>query len=163
MQTSEHSSEQDTSLPLEMAFQTAPAEVSQATYSIIEFNPGQIPKEYFGYISAQWLHSARYRNPVYKRIPSHIYYKTYAKYVENILNHSKVRLAVLDEDNDVILGFSCYSREILHYVYVAREQRRQGIGNHLLPSEVKIYTHFTEDGERIVKTKKLELIFNPFV
>lgn len=155
----------------------------QATYSILTFSPGQLPKEYEGYIYAKWLRSARFGNVIYKRIPSDMFFKSYASYIQKLLARCQIRLAVLDEDKDVILGFACAEQKILHYVYVGRDQRRQGIGKALLGQncdmrshitkhgyEIKIftmnfdiYTHFTKCGEEIIKKKQWKIMFNPFV
>lgn len=169
MEASEHSPEHNMALPVEVEIKEKPTEVLQpqpqeATYSILEFQPGQVPKDYRNFIYSHWLHTARYGNPVYKRIPSLIYYNTYEKYVATLLDKTRVRLAVLDEDKDVLLGFACYEMSILHYVFVLRDQRGQGIGRKLASvAGLEIYTHYTKSGEQIVKKKMLKLMFNPFM
>jgi len=169
MQTPEHNTEHNLAVSMEMEVENPAADIlqtqpeDQTTYSILEFMPEEVPKDYVNYIYAKWLRSAKYGNDIYKKIPSEYYYKSYSRYLDSLLHRCKVRLAVLDDDKDVLLGFACYKDKILHYVYVNREQRRQGIGKSLLPKEIEIYTHYTKDGIKIVDNKLSDLIFNPFI
>lgn len=73
-----------------------------------------------------------------------------------------VALAVLTDDTDVVLGWSVYEGSILHFVFVKRDARKQGIGTELIPKNAEVITHLTKSGKAIWKKKHQYLKFNPF-
>lgn len=75
---------------------------------------------------------------------------------------AQVKLAVLDDDYDVVLGWALIEPDVLHYVYVNRENREIGIAKALLQNQFSEVTHLTNMGLKLWSTKLPHVIFNPF-
>lgn len=136
----------------------------KASYSIISFPSQYIPKQYRNLVLSKWLRSLKYGNEYFKLIDPDPYYKVYQVYIDALLARSSgiIRLAVLSEDHDVVLGFSLIEVCTLHYVHVNHEFRNKGIGTSLVPGEIDIITHVTKPGLSIWNKKLPNAKFNPF-
>ncbi len=136
-----------------------------AFYQIIKYQGCNLPDQYKGFIFAHWLRSLRYGNEYFKKIDKNAYYEVAKHDVEALLNHFSciVQLAVLIDDKDVVLGFSCCRQEYLDYVYVQKEQRRQGIGKSLIPSYITGITALTKIGTMLWEQKYPHWKFNPYI
>ncbi len=136
----------------------------ESSYQVYAYEGGKFPDCYLNFILSKWMRSYRYNNDYIKLIDSDSYYSTYRAYLGAILFNSKntIRLAVLPDDLDVALGFSVCHGNVLHYVYVHKDYRRNGIGKRLVPIEVSSFTHLTKTGIKLWGTKLPKAIFNPF-
>lgn len=116
-------------------------------------------------IFSKWLRSLRYGNDFFKLIDPEAYYSRYEAMIQRILRapETEVRLAVLSDDHDVVLGFSVSRGSALDYVHVHKIQRRQGIGKNLVPDGITTITHLTKTRLTIWGSKYGEWKFNPFV
>ena len=135
-----------------------------STYSVIAYRGFELPKEYENLIYAKWLRSFRFGNDYMKLAEPSSYYAAYHRYIENILKTADctVRLAVLTEDKDVVLGFSVARGATLDYVHVQKEQRRMGIGTSLVPDGIATISHLTKTGLTIWGSKYGHWRFDPF-
>ncbi len=139
-----------------------------SSYSIIAFQGANVPKEYINLIYSKWLRSLRFGNDFFKLADSDSYYDAYQNYIKVLLNkpNAMVRLAVLTDEKDVVLGFSVYrgyiSNIVLDYVHVHKDHRKLGIGTRLLPHGVSTITHLTRTGLSIWGSKYGYWSFNPF-
>lgn len=146
-----------------------------ASYRIIRFKGNQLPDEYKPVIFSKYLMSLRFGNRFYKLIEKNSYFKVHHLYLTSILNRpdSEVRLAVLSDDHDVVLGFSIAEPLKLHYVYVFKDYRKNKIGTELTMFPFDTITHLTDTGLSIWKNKfdnkrgrannmKPVVVFNPF-
>ena len=144
---------------------------------IIEFSGKSLPTTYVGLIYSKWLRSLRHGNEFFKTIDPKSYYEIYHAYLTRILasDNCLVRLAVLSDEHDVVLGF-CVSRgTVLDYVHVLRirlkvetgfditDYRKMGIGTKLIPKACDTFTHITKAWQQIWPKKFGHLKFNPFV
>lgn len=136
------------------------------TYSIVVFKSMELPSSYRPLIYSRWLRSLRHGNQLFKRISSNAFYENYHNYISNLLNKpdSVVRLAVLSDDHDVVLGFSVSREDVLDYVHVHTDYRKIGVATALVPSLMTTFTHLTALAIIIwQKNKKYkEWKFNPF-
>jgi len=121
------------------------------------------------FILSTWLKGLLYGgDQVYRRIPKDIYFSNQHKLIERILTspQAEIRLAVLKEDPDVILGYSVYrvleSAFVLDWVFVKKEWRGVGIAKSLMPPIVTAVTHLTRIGAGILE-KNPKVIFNPYL
>lgn len=123
-----------------------------------------LPQNYTNYVKSKWMRSFRFGNDYMKLTDSDSYYEAYETYIDSILNgiDNKVSLAVLSDDPDVALGFSVYSDEVLHYVYVGIDYRMQGIGASLVSGPVREFTHLTRIGLKLWPKKAPHAKFQPF-
>lgn len=136
-----------------------------ATYTVMAYSAQKLPKDYHGLIFSKWLRSLRYGNDLFRLIEPEGYYRTYNKVIANLLERPEtmVRLAVLTDDPDVVLGFSVSRNETLDYVYVNKDYRRLGVAKQLVPRSTKVVTHITKTALTIWGSKYKEWKFNPFV
>jgi GNAT superfamily N-acetyltransferase len=102
---------------------------------------------------------------MFKLTLSDAYYAAYSRYIGEILKRplSRLRVAVLTDDEDVVLGWSVDEKDILHYVFVKKDFRNHGIGESLIPPGIKTFSNITHIGLAIWQTKYPSLKFNPFV
>lgn len=137
-----------------------------SSYQVVT-HPGGAPElePYMGLILTGWMSTLRFTNEWFKLIDEKTYYEIYPKVIRVILSRPdcQVSLAVLSEDPDVCLGFAVYQGSTLHYCFVKRDVRKQGIARALVPSEIKKLTHLTIPGAVIWNDKLKQAIFDPFL
>jgi GNAT superfamily N-acetyltransferase len=118
------------------------------------------------FIYSKWLRSLRYENDFFRLIWAEAYWPAYQAHIRKILDgpETTVRLAVLSDEPDVILGFSVSRRTVLDYVYVHKDQRRQGIASQLVPQGIEWITHVTKTALTIWGSheRAKEWRFDPF-
>ncbi len=136
----------------------------KTTYLVKLYSGHIVPSNYIAFVLNKWLKSFRFGNDYIKLTDSDSYYHAYQKYIARILETpgTYVRLAVLSDDNDVALGFSVTTGPVLHYVYVGKDYRMQGIGKRLVPIEIIEFTHLTKQGLRLWAVKAPMAKFKPF-
>lgn len=137
-------------------------ELEETSYKIISYPAIQLPSEYRNLIIGPFLNSLRYGNDLFKLIDKESYYLNYARYVEHLLQRPKaiVKLSVLSDDTT--LGWSLVEDKTVHYVWVKKELRRQGIAKSLLPKEFTTISHITNKGINIWINKFPHVRFDPF-
>ena len=138
-------------------------ETPQASYTVLKYQGSELPEQYKALVFSKWLRSLRYGNEYFKLIDQESYFLTYHAYVELVLRRKNtvVRLAVITDDQDTVLGFSVMEPKVLHYVHVHTNQRKQGIAKTLC-KDIEIITHITNDGLK-VWGKYPNIKFNPFI
>ncbi len=126
-------------------------------------------------IYSKWLRSLRFGNDYFKLADAAAYYEAYQRYITNILQVATVRLAVISDDEDVVIGFAVVRNNILDYVHVLRlrlksitgfdvvDYRRRGIGTKLVPKNIDTVTHLTRTALTIWGSKYSHWKFNPFI
>lgn len=117
------------------------------------------------FIFATWLRGLKYGNDYFNLIDKDIYFKRYHQVLEHILTSGvQINVACLKEDQSVILGYSVYKGDTLHWVFVKSAWRHIGIAKSLYPAETKKVTHLTKTGVKLFETKlkELNVIFDPF-
>lgn len=136
----------------------------EATYSVISFSGKAIPDEYRSLVFSQWMRTLRYGNEYFKLTESRHYFGAYQKYIETLLARpgAVVRLAVITDDRDVVLGWSLMDGTTLHYVHVQKDQRNKGVGTILVPKYIESISHLTKAGLSIWNKKYPHAKFNPF-
>ena len=136
------------------------------TYSVIMYPTKELPSQYESMLFSRWMRSLRFGNQLFKRLPSDEFYKQYKVFLENLLAKpdSQVRVAVLSDDKDVVLGFSVSREDVLDYVHVHTDFRRLGIGRKLVPEGITTFTHMTAPALIIWQNneKYKPWKFNPF-
>lgn len=135
-----------------------------AAYKVVEYPGAKLPDTYHNMVYSKWLRSLRFGNEYFMLIDSDTYYKYYNKYIDFLLNgiDSVVRLAVLADDEDVVLGFSVSHRDVLDYVHVHKDYRKIGIATKLIPKDVSVFTHITRTWLSVWNNKYSSMKFNPF-
>jgi GNAT superfamily N-acetyltransferase len=134
----------------------------ESNYILIRYAGNQVPSSLISLIKAPFLNSLRYGNDYFKVIDKEAYFPNYEKYIEIILSKPStlVKLAVLKDET--VLGWSIFENKTVHYVWVKKELRRQGIGKSLLPEEFDTITHLTRVGMSIWASRYPYVRFNPW-
>lgn len=137
----------------------------QDLIDIRDYRPGD-----HAFIMATFLRGLYYGDSWFSIIPKDLFMASYKRFAEAILAspNNVVKLAVLREDNDVILGYSILSKDFskLHWVFVKAGDRdlswrNKGIARFLVPETVRVVTHLTETGKNLM-SKLPNCVFNPF-
>jgi hypothetical protein len=115
------------------------------------------------FIFSTWLKGLRHGNELFKLMESTSYFKNYHAIIEVLLAapDTTVLVACLKDDEDVILGYSVFSGETVHWVHVKDSWRHIGIAKSLTPVKVSKVTHLTKVGTAILK-KHQGAVFDPF-
>ena len=140
--------------------------VQEASLSIISYPSNTLPQSYRNVIISRWLRSLRHLNDYFKLIDKDSYFDVYERYIKLILARpdTAIKLAVLSDDHDVVLGWSVLENNTLHYVHVKEgEARKTGISNLLIPRNIKYCTHITKHWLDIWPKKYKHIIFDPFL
>lgn len=121
------------------------------------------------FILATWLRNLYYGNSNFGEVPKDVFMANYHRILEEHLAspNTKIKVACLKDDRDVILGYSVYrdaeERSVLDYVFVKQAWRKIGIGRTLVPENVFAVTHITTQGLAMLKTKLPKAHYNPFL
>ena len=116
------------------------------------------------FIMATFLRGLYYGDSWFSLIPKDAFMDNYKKIAEALLEHraTTVRVACLNEDPDVILGYSVSTGPVLHWVFVKQVWRNKGVGRRLLPTSISAFTHLTTLGKSLMH-KFPNSTFNPFL
>lgn len=143
-----------------------PDEPEKSGYKVITYSKFTFPSDYKNLVIAPFLNSLRYGNDLFKLIDNDSYYKAYGTYVESLLNKINMRVNIAILNDGSVLGWCLYDEttagDILHYVWVKKEARRQGICQALLPKSFDTFTHITNKGMNIWNNHYKTARFNPF-
>lgn len=133
-------------------------------YQIVKYAGLSLPPAYFAFVMSKWKRSLRYGNDYFRLADPTAYYTAYSLYLDRLLGGPSVaiRVAVLADAPDVLLGFSVSRPGILDYVFVQKDFRRIGIGANLIPDDAKAFTHVTKTWLTVWANKYPKLKFNPF-
>ncbi len=114
------------------------------------------------FIYSSWLKGLRFGNKWFEAIDQDTYFQRYHDVIEALLSRpdTSVKVACLVEDPDVILGYSVYTGQTVHFVFVKRAWRGIGIARSLVPPDLTTVTHLTDSGKAILI--KHHLKFDPF-
>jgi GNAT superfamily N-acetyltransferase len=146
----------------------------QSSFDIILYPGSLLPKNYEPMILSKMLRSLKYGNEYFKLIENNSYYQNYQRYIRSLLARpgAVVKLAVLSDDYDTVLGWSLVEPYKLHYCYVNKDYRRTGIGRALTKDPFMIITHLTHIGisiwaskynnNPIIESDKPLVVFDPF-
>lgn len=112
------------------------------------------------FIYATWLRSQYYGYTFFKRVEKRTFFNHYKETIRARLLTSNVNVVCLESDPDVVLGYCVYSKDgtTLHWAYVKRAWREQGIMKACLPKSIRQISSLTNKGELLFKL----LPFNPF-
>jgi hypothetical protein len=141
------------------------------SYKVIEIpTAGAQFDQYKALVLATWIQSLRFENDFFQLIDKKTYFTVYSKVIMGILKreNARARLAVLVDDPDIVVGWTVFEGNCLHFIYVIRggkgkeSGRHQGIATAIYPKGVEVFTHITKIGKSIWKKKLKRLKFNPF-
>lgn len=115
------------------------------------------------FVFSTWLKGLYHGNILFNKIDQDIFYSKYHLVLESLIKKSFVKVACLESEPDVILGYSVSDIHCLHWIFVKKAWRKLGIGKSLMPKDIVEVSHLTKLGETLMKTKHLTLKYNPFL
>lgn len=121
-------------------------------------------KEDEAFVMATMLRGLYYGNEFFNLMPDkNAFMDNYKLICQALIQKHIVVVACLKDDPDTILGYSLTSADgsTIHFCFVKKAWRKQGIGRELLPKAPKLFSHFTTLGLDLVK-KFPDCTFNPF-
>jgi hypothetical protein len=104
------------------------------------------------FLLATWLRGLYFGNNWIKNnIEPQTYFDYYDEVIKLILLRptTEIRLSVMADDPDVILGYSVVERDCLHWIFVKESWRKMGIAKSLVPSGIKSVSSVTDLGNKI--------------
>ena len=113
------------------------------------------------FVFRSWLTSYR-RSSFARGIRDRIYFANEHKAIERILRSCSIRVACINEDPEIILGYVVLGPSIVHYAFTKPAFRRMHILTRLLPDGDLEYTHRTEDSDRVL-ARLPRLTYNPYL
>ena len=118
-------------------------------------------------IFATWLRSYEASSMMSKLIPRDTFFAEHHRVLERIFARGPtVKLAVLPDQQDVVLGYAVVEGQVIHYVYVKPAFRRYGIAKALLGAcgirPKFTYTHHTYILRTDLHGKVKDAVFNPY-
>lgn len=139
--------------------------VEKASYSIIKYPACRLPDSYRNIIFTKYLHTAKHSCDFFKLIkPDSAWFDVHGKYLDLLLKkpEAKIRLCILSDTPDVVLGWSLMEPGILHYVWTGFEYRATKKCSALLPEPFHTFTHITKFWLPIWNAKYPKANFNPY-
>lgn len=116
---------------------------------LIKLRPGLKTDEPFIY--ASWIKGVFYSDGKHRRAHIADFYKYYHDIISKIIESpiAKITIACLQDDDDIILGYSVSEPQTLHWVYVKPAWRGIGLCQDLVPQDTATVTHMTYMGFKV--------------
>lgn len=114
------------------------------------------------FIYSTMLKGLYYSNSFCNEIAKDVFFTNYSIVLERLLTKNVTSVLCLADEPDVIIGYSIYSEQLLHYIYIKPAFRNKSLTRLLLHDTIIIScTHLTE----MVLDRRLEynIKFNPFL
>lgn len=94
------------------------------------------------FIFDSWLRC--YRKSPDSHLPDEVFFPLYRGIIKHLMVHSKVEVLCIPENEDAILGYIVYDPSVVHWIYIKRDFRGQGLGKLLIdragPNPVLTFT-----------------------
>lgn len=116
------------------------------------------------FIFSSWKRSLYYTKP-YRYIDPSTYHRCHGQLIERILNspNVQIKVACLEDDPNIIVGYSVFQPKTLHWIYVKEDWRRQRIADKLYPQGVQFCSHMTATFHIIRSANpRYWVVFNPY-
>ncbi len=129
--------------------------ISGTEVSIRDPQPGDI-----NFLLSTALKGLYYGSRFWAEVDQDSFFKNYEPFLKSLMLKTTIKVACLDDDKDVILGWVMYHNETLDFIFVKKSYRKLGIAKLLYPQGITTVSQITDQGNSIRKQMKLK--FNPF-
>jgi len=107
---------------------------------------------------ATWRNAAFYGARRKHQMSAKTFFKRQTTKIDDMLLNAEVKVACLEDDPTLIIGYSVFTGSHLNWVYVKKDYRNKGIGELLVPKSIETVTDsLTKIGDIIAIKKKLKL------
>lgn len=108
------------------------------------------------FIYGTWRNSSYHSAEVKPEEIPKIFFSQMTKKIRETLDVAQVKIACLSDDPQLIIGYSIARGDHLDFIYVKDDYREKGIGQMLMPKDIKTVTkHLTKIGKILVDKKNL--------
>lgn len=116
--------------------------------------------EDYNFIMATWLRGLYYGNDWFKRIDKEAFMHHYWGFINKLLTKptTRIRVACLNDDPQIVLGYSVSEAPVLHWIFVKKAWRKIGLARDLTPKETTTITHITN----VFDERRHHYKFDPF-
>jgi len=125
------------------------------------------------FIISSWLKTYRTEGKFTRRIRPYVYFKEHEERIKRALWQAKARIACLEAEPEVIMGYAVWTpqaaHEVVHFVFVRPEFRNLGVARKLL-SEVNLetceFTHWVYKLDNVIDellTQYPKMNYNPYL
>lgn len=133
----------------------------QGLYSIRDYHEADK-----SFVLATFLRGIYYGDSWFSKIPKNIFMANYKPVANNFVTSPKytIKIACLNEDPNIILGYSILSSDYQNivYVFVKTAWRKKGIARSLVPKYPLSVSHLTKLGLLLLSKLDSNVFFNPF-
>jgi hypothetical protein len=112
------------------------------------------------FILSTMLKGLYYGSKFWNEVDQDAFFKNYEPFLKNLLLRSTVKVACLADDPDVILAYSVFRDNVIHFVFTKKSYRKFGVAKMVYPPGIDTCSHVTDMGNAM--RKKLGLKFDPF-
>src|ERR1700733_15493436 len=85
-----------------------------------------------------------YGSKFFGEIDQESFFKNYEPFVKTLMIKGTIKIACLDDDPDVILGWVMYHNQTLDFIFVKKSYRKLGIAKLLCPEDITTVSHITD-------------------
>src|ERR1022692_61729 len=100
--------------------------------------------EDINFILSTMLKGLFYGSKFWNEVDQTSFFQNYEPFLKTLMLRSEIKIACLDDDQDVILGYSMAKANVLHFLFVKKSYRKLGIGKLLYPSGIDTVSHITD-------------------
>lgn len=117
------------------------------------------------FIYATWIQGYQGGQKWFRKTPRKIFWEKYKPVIEILLKTQSTKIACLQKEPDVIIGYSVFKEDLVHWIHVKENWRKIGIAKDLLPANFSQVSHLTHVAYEILYTQRKypHIIFNPFL
>jgi hypothetical protein len=113
------------------------------------------------FVMDSWLKTLRVNNDFFRQIDINVYKQVYPQIIQELVHNCITTMAALKEDDDVLIGYACYTPTTLHWTFVKNQWRGLGIMKDLVPKHITFVSHLTRLFKPIMNKYNWRL--NPFL
>lgn len=116
-----------------------------------------------GYIFSSWISSLS-DSEILKKLHPSLYRPVQKSVIQKCLEHSKVVIVSLKEDDTSIVGYLIFDGDMLHWINIKHPYRKFGIAKYLIETYAPRLKFFSHQPSRyhVGKKDKMNLVYNPF-
>jgi hypothetical protein len=115
------------------------------------------------FIYQTWCKGYLFGNPLNRGMDIQTMRRGYGPVIEALLKRSTTRILCLPDAQDVILGYSVFEPNRVHWIHIKAAFRGFKYTKLLLPNDFESVSHKTLVGEKILRKHFPKIKYNPFL
>jgi hypothetical protein len=108
-------------------------------------------------IYSTWRNGSFYSASKPVKGPAKLFFKSQTQIISHILEKADIKVACLEDDPTMIIGYVVSTGNHLNYIYIKKDYRNKGIGTLLMPKNIETVSNdLTKTGQALVTKKNLK-------